>query len=171
MKRATILFAVLFVALLASLRPNIARADGPTTEDAGKVATTQVHTTGGTMAVPSTLSAATTYCRWAQVSVTEYNIIHIKLFTYYQKIEWCYNGSVVLSHSRYVWGTVSYPWWEYKGTILSEQHGGNYYSYYSSYVKGHFVYCPIKLSCIQNKYPWISMTVRGNGSWSYSWGG
>ena len=110
-------------------------------------------------------------CRWAQVEVYYTNIFHQKLVAYFQKINWCYNGSTVTSHTRIRWGETYALFWQFKGNIGSRESGGNGHTYYEAWTQGEFALCLPYVGCGQYKYPWIDMTVRGNGSWSYTYGG
>lgn len=133
-------------------------------------------TTKGTTGAPTSTGSAgaaalSTYCRWAQVQVYYKNVFGMKLVAYFQRINWCYNGSTVTSHSRTRWGEAYAPFWQFKGNIGSSEAGGTGHTYYRSWTQGSFALCLPYIGCGQYKYPWISMTVYRNGSWSHSYGG
>lgn len=60
--------------------------------------------------------------------------------------------------------------WEFKGHVGSSTSGGVGSTYWRSWTQGKFVLCPGGV-CVQTKYPWIDMTVRGDGTWSGTAGG
>ena len=63
-------------------------------------------------------------CKWARVKRYATNIFGMTLGAYFQKIDWCYNGSSITSKSRNRWGEVYLPGWSFKGHIGSQQSGG-----------------------------------------------
>lgn len=115
-------------------------------------------------------AAAAVSCKWAQVERYGKNLLGMKLWSYFQKIDWCYNGSTITSRTRTRWGETHFPGWSWKGHIGSSTSGGVGSTFYRAWTQGHF--CLVEyFSCVQNAYPWIDMTVRGNGTWSYTAGG
>ena len=116
------------------------------------------------------LQAAAAACWWAQAWRRGSNIFGMTLWTYYQRIEWCASGGKITSVTRIRWGEVSMPGWSFKGHTSSTTSGGKGSYSYRARTHGHF--CLVQyFSCIQNAYPWIDMTVRANGTWSWSAGG
>lgn len=110
-------------------------------------------------------------CNHALVSMTGKNVLDMKLWTYYQKIMWCYNNDsqriVEIDRSR--WGDTHFLFWEFVGHIQNDSSGGDGHYSYSASTTGHFRWCFVtSLACIQHQYPKINMTVQGNGGWSYS---
>jgi len=129
---------------------------------------------GGGAPVITSLGASTDVfvaaCKWAQVERYGTNIFGMKLWSYFQKIDWCYNGSTITSKTRTRWGETHFPGWSWKGHIGNSTSGGVGSTYFRAWTQGHF--CLVEyFSCVQNAYPWIDMTVRGNGTWSWSAGG
>ena len=109
-------------------------------------------------------------CYWAQVRRYGKNLFGMTLWSYYQRIEWCANSSYITSRTRIRWGETSFPGWSFKGHTGSTTGGGVGYTYFRARTQGHF--CLIQyFSCVQNAYPWIDMTVRRNGTYTYSTGG
>lgn len=109
-------------------------------------------------------------CKWAQVERWAKNVLGQKLWSYFQKIEWCYNGTYITAKTRLRWAEVYFPGWEFKGHIGNYESGGVGYWSYRAWTQGKFSFCPLNLGCIQHVYPWIDMTVYANGNWTYSWG-
>jgi len=151
---------------------------GPPSPDA-QVATVESDVTSGAANGPAPsqvtaeraeLLAAAGGCWWARVQRWATNIFGSKLWAYFQRIDWCSNGSYITSHSRTRWGETYWPGWSWKGNIGSTQGGGNGSTFYRSWTQGHF--CLISyFSCVQDRYPWIDMTVYRSGGWSWSAGG
>jgi hypothetical protein len=109
-------------------------------------------------------------CWWAQVWRSGKNLFGSTLWKYFQRIEWCSNGSYITSKTRIRWGETYFPGWSFKGHIGSTTGGGVGYTYYRARTQGHF--CLISyFSCVQDAYPWIDMTVYRNGTYSWSTGG
>ena len=105
-----------------------------------------------------------TYEVWAE------NIFGVKLWSYYQTIDWCYNGSTVNSKTRLRWGEVhalgSFGW-TYNGHIGNTESGGVGQSSYRAWTQGSFDLClGGDIGCIQSFYPWIDQTVYGTGAYS-----
>jgi len=59
--------------------------------------------------------------------------------------------------------------WKYDGIVNSTNSGGVGKTYFTAYRQGEFSWC--QLGVCMYKYPWTSITVYGNGTWSASWGG
>ena len=115
-------------------------------------------------------TSALAACYWAQVRRWGKNLLGMTLWTYYQRIEWCANASYITSKTRIRWGEVSMVGWSFKGHTGSTTGGGVGYTYFRARTSGHF--CLIQyFSCVQNAYPWIDMTVRRNGTFTWSTGG
>lgn len=110
-------------------------------------------------------------CRWARIYRYYNNALGQRLFTYYQQVDWCYNGSTITSISRTRWPEVSMLFWEFKGHIGNTTSGGTGSTFYRAWTQGSFALCVPYVLCAQFKYPWLDMTVRGNGTYSYSTGG
>jgi hypothetical protein len=127
---------------------------------------------GTTSEVPTSGSTESTTggCWYAQASRWIKNIFGVRLATYYQKISWCASNGYLTSHSRTRWGTTSFPGWSWEGNINSTQDGGNGWTGYRSFTQGHFCYIKY-VSCAQNWYPWIDMTVYANGTYAWKTGG
>lgn len=105
-----------------------------------------------------------TWSRWAS------NIFGQRLFTYYQRLDWCGSNGRIYSPSRTRWPNVSFPGWEFKGHIGTSSRGGSGYSYWRAFTQGSFCLAQY-FGCVQNKYPWIDMTVTAYGRVSGSTGG
>jgi hypothetical protein len=173
MKHRHRLFVVAAVAVCALLAVAPAQAKKkPAASKRAMVASVSTEVTGSGQAAATVRSASSALlaCYWAQVRRWGKNLLGMTLWTYYQRIEWCSNGSTITSVTRLRWGEVSFPGWAFKGHTSSTTSGGKGYTSYRARTHGHFCLAEY-FSCVQNAYPWIDMTVRANGSWSYSAGG
>lgn len=111
-------------------------------------------------------------CKEFEVEVYGYNIFGNKLWCYFQKIEWCYDGSEITSKTRLRWGEVHFPFWQFAGHIGNSEQGGVGEWSYRAWTQGEFKLClGGDIGCIQYYYPWIDMTVYGNGGYDYDCSG
>jgi hypothetical protein len=105
-----------------------------------------------------------TYEEWGE------NIFGVKLWSYFQTIDWCYDGSKVTSKTRLRWGEVHTLGWKYNGHIGNTESGGVDQLTYRAWTQGSFDLClGGDIGCIQSCYPWIDQTVYGTGVYS-GWG-
>ena len=117
------------------------------------------------------VSMATAGCKSVTKSRSAYNVFGQVLWTYYQKIDWCYNGSKITSKTRIRWGDL--PWyslWQFMGHIGSSQSGGVGQWSYRAWTQGEFRFSLVGYP-VQYAYPWVDMTVYGNGTSKGSSGG
>lgn len=95
-----------------------------------------------------------------------YNYFGQVLWEYYSKVEWCYNGTTVTSKFATRTGKPGpFPsLWEYMGDAVPPvESGGVGQTYYRIWVNGYFRFAVAGYP-IQTAYPWIDITVRGNGT-------
>ncbi len=89
------------------------------------------------------------------------------LWSYFQRIYWCGNGTVVTTVERTRWGEVYAPFWSWKH-IGNQTWGGVNQATYRAWTQAEFKLCLIPdVGCVQYSYPWLDMKVWGNGNW---WG-
>lgn len=115
------------------------------------------------------ITAAYSSCKNKQVSWCGVSPWGAKIWCYFQKIDWCFNGAKVTSKTRTRWGEIYYPFWSWKNMDSSES-GGVGSSYYRAYTVGEFKYCVLTYGCLQYKYPRIDITVYGDGTSKYTAG-
>lgn len=108
---------------------------------------------------------------WAQL--TYYNLLGDRLFAFRVTKYFEYNGRRVNNWKVSVSAPTYGLGWEYVGLINSSTvnqyrtwNSNSYGSHYSAR-EGKFVLKEYGIT-IQTKTPWIAITVRGDGSWSYS---
>lgn len=122
---------------------------------------------------------ASTGCRdvWAYVDML--NITRSRLWRFQVSKYFCWNGTrvtradaPVVSPTITTLGTVT--GWDYVG-INAEfdryyQLGKSAYGGHHSYRQGRFKYCPPRVVCLQNKYPYVNLWGHYNGTWDWSAG-
>lgn len=97
------------------------------------------------------------------------------LWSYFQRIDWCGNGSTITSTPHGVqrtrWGEVYYPFWQWRH-IGSSTWGGVGYQSYRAWTQAEFKLCLIPdVGCVQYSYPWLDMTAWADGRGTGSAGG
>jgi hypothetical protein len=94
------------------------------------------------------------------------NPLGMSLFRYYEQVAWCSNGFGIYSWSRERWPDISAPGWRFDGHIGSSL-GGNA-TQKTAWTQGSFSGC--MFGFCQTKVPWISLTVRVDGSFGWNTG-
>jgi hypothetical protein len=118
---------------------------------------------------PDFLVAAGGGCKTFTLAVDGWSMANVELWYYEWNASWCYNGSTITSLSRWrtVWVNVG---WAYKKDIANNKSGGVGKKSAWNYVQGDFCFLET-YTCAFHSYPWVNMTVNGNGSYSGSAGG
>ena len=94
------------------------------------------------------------------------NPFGVSLFRYYQQVSWCSNGFGIYSWSRERWPEISGLGWRFDGHIGSSLGGSSTQKH--AWTQGSFTGC--LFGYCQTKVPWISITVRVDGSYSWNTG-
>jgi hypothetical protein len=102
------------------------------------------------------------------------DVVGITLANYYMYTYWCWNGTIVTTHTTWengsVTGTGSATGWEYEGVIES-----SFNCYYANSHKcsgnhetseGKFQACIVKIGCYSSWYPYDEQYETYNGGWS-----
>ena len=92
------------------------------------------------------------------------------LWKYWQQQGFCHNGTRVTSlYDWRRWPCCVDPGWKFEAHVGRTRNGGAGQWSYSTWTQGHFSFgCSIQ--CLSHSYPWVRLTVRGNGTWSKSTG-
>lgn len=119
-------------------------------------------------------AAATTCWTWTWQR-NGMNALGGTLWSYFQRIVWCGNGTTITSTPHGVqrtrWGEVYYPFWQWKH-IGSQTWGGVGQQTYRAWTQGEFKLCLTgDIGCVQYSYPWLDMTAWANGRGTGSVGG
>ena len=107
-------------------------------------------------------------CRTVSASVAGKNIFGVVHWRYTQRISWCYDGFRITSVSRTVLPEVYTLFWAFKGNVQNWTVGGRGSTSFRGFAQGYFALCAALVECVQHSYPWIDITVRGNGGYSIS---
>jgi hypothetical protein len=97
------------------------------------------------------------------------------VWRYYQRVRWCWNGSVVTSLVRDRWPDTRCCFWQFFGHVSSNCSNENCtektgHAWENVQTVGSFRYC--MAWCGREINPGVSISVSGNGSWGYgTWGG
>ena len=124
-----------------------------------------------TQSPANTLNADATLasgCNWRVNGEDIYNMYGALLARYQQRVDWCYNGSIITSVSHVHTPTVYAPGWRYNGLIGDSHWGGVNQASFRAYSQASF--CLVGGVCLQYWYPWVDQTVYGTGSSSGSTG-
>jgi len=109
-------------------------------------------------------------CRAVIMTRSAYSPVGVKLWSYNQQMNWCYNGSTVTSRYWNRWGEVHAPFWSFQRHIGLSQTGGVGYSSFYSWTQGAFRLClTTNVGCVQQAVPYVWQ--RGYGSGAYQSGG
>lgn len=100
------------------------------------------------------------------------NALGALLWSYFQKINWCGNGSIITSApQRTRWGETYAPFWSW-AHIGNQTWGGVNQNSYRAWTQGEFKLClSPDVGCVQNRYPWLDMTAWADGRGTGNVGG
>lgn len=103
------------------------------------------------------------------------NIFGETLWSYFQRIDWCGNGSTITISPHGVqrtrWGEVYVPFWQWRH-IGSQTWGGVGQQTYRAWTQAEFKLCLVpEVGCVQYAYPWLDMTAWADGRGTGSVGG
>ena len=105
-------------------------------------------------------------CWYADHTYIGRSMFGIRLWSYYQRVEWCGDGTLIvgnLKQSR-AWDT-HVPFWTFGGHLDFSEGGGAGEDRYSAFSQGKFKFCTFpRAVCIEEDNPWIHMTVFGDGT-------
>jgi hypothetical protein len=110
-------------------------------------------------------------CRTRWAARKQHNVFGGLQWSYYEQVRWCWNGSAVTQFRRDRWvGGTGYAWgWDghvYSNCVAETCPGmvGSWAEYAAT--QGHFHVClgMLGISLCRHKYPWITITVYGNGA-------
>lgn len=170
--RTTALAAI--IAIASVVGQPATPADAGSGDLAGRVAKIHYGTvsltgtgTGGLTAFTVTDSG----CRDWTASVWATNYFGSKIWEYFQEISWCWDGSQITSLYRNRWGAAYIEFWQFQGHIGNSESGGVYQWSYRAWTQGQFGHCPPIPGCYEWRYPWLDMTVYGDGNYGGSGGG
>jgi hypothetical protein len=87
-----------------------------------------------------------------------HNNFGVLLWSYFQRINWCGNGSVITSTpQRTRWGEVYVFFWSWRH-IGNQTWGGLNQASYRAWTQGEFKFCLMPdVGCVQYSYPWLDI--------------
>lgn len=100
------------------------------------------------------------------------NALGVTLWSYFQEIDWCGNGSTITNTpQRLRWGETYAPFWSWKH-IGNQTWGGFGQASYRAWTQGEFKLCATPdVGCVQYSYPWLDMTAWADGRGTGTVGG
>jgi hypothetical protein len=149
----------------ASSEETPAPKDDPNVPDDQEVASYEI----SSEQVPAPMARDGSPCRGVTILQTAYNRAHYYIFRAYLHGRWCWSGGRVRSAEFTKWGTTaSWTNWNYEGVkyVINTGSIGGTYRYQRAGYK--FRAC-FAWYCVSD-YPWISLTLRGNGTFAYDRG-
>lgn len=112
--------------------------------------------------------AATSSCWTYTVRVNGKNYYGQTMWSYFQKIDWCGNGTTITDIlRRQRWGEVYHSYWSWIH-IDNATSGGEGKNWYWAFTQAEFKYC-FGGWCQNHRYPKIEMTVKPDGRVYGSW--
>lgn len=94
-----------------------------------------------------------------------HNLFGLKLWAYFQEIDWCDDGYAMIRDPQLLnYGATYFPFWSW---VHAGDHvwGGVGQATFRSWSQANFSLCLTPtVGCIQNTYPWLDMTARANGT-------
>jgi hypothetical protein len=94
-----------------------------------------------------------------------YNAFGIRLWAYFQEIDWCDDGITLTRDPQLLnYGSTYLPFWSWVH-VGDRTWGGAGQATFRSWSQADFSLCLTpNVGCIQNTYPWLDMTARANGT-------
>jgi hypothetical protein len=94
-----------------------------------------------------------------------YNAFGLRLWAYFQEIDWCDDGITLTRDPQLLnYGSTYFPFWSWVH-VGDHVWGGAGQGTFRSWSQANFSLCLMpNVGCIQNTYPWLDMTARANGT-------
>lgn len=122
--------------------------------------------TSGQSAQAATSSASGCGSVWEQVTYKD--VFGITLWWFKETVNWCWGGGLITSKSVQITVYTNLGW-AYDGIVNSTNSGGVGKTYFTAYRQAQFHNCQLGI-CIY-KYPWTTITVYSNGTYTGNGGG
>ena len=105
---------------------------------------------------------------WVDVWFRKRSLLGSTIYRWHHKVVYCRSGGRVSSwQSRYDYLTDADSIVQVRGLVANQASGTGGTSAWS-HKQRHLEYCVVKYGCYANTYPQSKITVRGDGSYSYS---
>lgn len=108
-------------------------------------------------------------CWYAQKGIQGKSAAGVVLWQWNVKVDWRSDGQKITSKSANEWpSNVAITWgYDNAGWPRLSPSGGVGQSSYTMWAQAHFQWCPLPLvGCVQNQYPWASVTGFAVGTYS-----
>jgi hypothetical protein len=112
------------------------------------------------------------WCRVATAYRRRRNLFGVRIYTYYERLSWCWSGGIIRYAYRDRWGTVgSVPLWSWDGNVATNctyEHCNNRgvgTTNAQVWTEGQFHAClgALGINYCQYKYPQITIYYNGSG--------
>jgi len=90
---------------------------------------------------------------------------YLNMWRYSMRQGRCWNGQKITSLYHFKrWSEYAAYTWEFVGHVDFAKSGcaGCFAAY--KFTQGHYKNCPPKIVCVEHRYPWLELTVKGNGA-------
>lgn len=100
-------------------------------------------------------------CVWTSFQDLGTDVLGSLLWTYNQRVDWCWNGGLLTAAYSNHWGVTHMALWAFDGVIGSSESGGVGSPYYTAFSSARFKFCILwdAIGCVQENDPWIRQTV------------
>ncbi|GAB3499085.1 hypothetical protein FB471_1576 [Amycolatopsis cihanbeyliensis] len=140
------------------------------TDDKGRIVTVRSHADAG-----EARTRGIETCNWVKVTVEAENAVGSRLWSYVNRVDWCYSNAIVTSISPIQIASDIPQWsnlagWTYDGVKSKEQ--WDYYGdkwVYRNHTQAKFEYCPPRVICIDEALPEILIDTYADGGYDYDW--
>ena len=114
-------------------------------------------------------------CRSAKVAYVKKTLLGAVAYKWWMQRSWCWRYPRLVSVGTKTWVTDLDGFNVYKGIVSS---WGRWFTWccgdpksgHRAFRQAEFENCIVKYGCLSTTYPWIRMTVRGDGTYAYSIG-
>lgn len=101
-------------------------------------------------------------CRSITHGIDAYNGVGVKVWRYAWKIDWCYDGSKIVSLNPRELVSIYAPGYSFKGNTRTVKGGVNQWNYYHL-TRGNICYIDYGSNCAWHTYPNVEQDVNGKG--------
>ena len=114
-------------------------------------------------------------CRTVDVARIGRSALGFVVYKFHQVKRWCWSYPRITSVKTSTYVSDVDPNWDYKGIVSAS---GSFFRWccgdarsgHRTLRQGRFDNCIPWIGCIRREYPWVRISVRGNGTYSYTTG-
>lgn len=156
--------------VLVESGPAVSEDEGATGEVIEEPIETYTDTVDGVLAKPTTYQ-----CRTVRVPYVKHTLLGFVAYKWWMRRRWCWRYPKIISVSTSTYVTDNNSQNQYKGVVAS---WGEWFAWccrvsrsgHRAFRQAEFQNCILHYGCISSDYPWIRVTVRGNGTYSHAVG-